>query len=140
MKIGIITVYNSNPMHARLRKIIEILETKYSTTVINKSTDQANWQRKVNGLSLWYFDFVAIIRLIRHLRKFDIIYLQDSKLLPLAIPVKLLGIQLVFEVLDNNPHFHASHLANKWKLKILEVPLRLLFIFIEKLICSVFIA
>lgn len=97
MKIAICTPYNTDPLHPRTELLTKVLETNHQVTIF--SIHQAK-KTFLNRLVLGFYDLSAISKLIKKIKPFDLIYIQDLKFLPLALFAG--KRKVIYESLDNN--------------------------------------
>ena len=117
MKIGIFSPYSIAPKHMRLEMVEEILISQgHQVSIVHCTTPAKSFSKKLNAFTLFYFDWPAIFNAVKQLRQFDIIYIQDLKLLPLSIFAQWFKRKpVIYETLDNNVHLQYYSLQKKSK-------------------------
>ena len=110
---------NGNPMPPRTQMILDILGQNYDVDLIDVKPIE-NWTRRINYLSLYYFDLVNSRKLRKHLKDYDAIMIKDLQFLPLAKVAKKMGKFVVYETLDFNPQlrYYGLSLQFPWMNKM----------------------
>jgi hypothetical protein len=108
MKISIYTPYYKGK--PRDQMLIDVLSKKHNVTINNIIVKKTF----INKLFLGFFDITSCFELIKDVRKYDIVWIEDIKLLPLCIFAKLLGKKVIFEEQDYNPSLLFYFLTKKY--------------------------
>jgi glycosyltransferase involved in cell wall biosynthesis len=113
MKIGIFTSRSTTPMHPRLEAFTEYFRMRGIDYDIIPLHNHFFFSR-LNWLYLHFFDFWSVLRNMRKLRFYDIIFIQDLKYLPLARFAKLKKKKVIYEALDNNVYLREYNLEKRF--------------------------
>lgn len=108
MKISIYTPYYKGK--PRDQMLIDVLSKNHSVTINNITTKKTF----INKLFLGFFDITSSFKLIKDIKKYDLVWIEDIKLLPLCIFAKLLGKKVIFEEQDYNPSLLFYFLTKKY--------------------------
>lgn len=132
MKISIYTPYYKGK--PRDQMLIDVLSKNHNVTINNITTKKTF----INKLFLGFFDITSSFKLIKDIRKYDLVWIEDIKLLPLCIFAKLLGKKVIFEEQDYNPSLLFYFLTKKYSLlKYFKIIVYLVSI-IEQIISKLF--
>ncbi len=104
---------NGNPMPPRTQMILDVLGLSYDVDLIDVKPTE-NWTRRINYLSLYYFDLVNNHRLVSKLKDYDAIMIKDLQFLPLAKQAKKMGKYVIYETLDFNPQLRFYGLSSQF--------------------------
>jgi hypothetical protein len=138
LNVGIFTPYSVNPILVRLETVINSLkELDYNVEVNSYYGEKRKVVYIFNSLTLWYFDIFSIIRAIPKLFRYDIIYVQDLKLLPICFFAKIMRKKVIYETLDNNVYLHSYYIKNRYKIPFTHV-LGIIFSLKEKFFARYF--
>jgi len=104
---------NGNPMPPRTQMILDVLGKHFDVDLIDIKPIES-WKRRINYLSLYYFDMVNNQKLIPKLKDYDAIMIKDLQFLPLAKHAKKMGKYVVYETLDFNPQLRYYGLCTQF--------------------------
>jgi len=104
---------NGTPMPPRTQMILDILGQNYDVDLIDVKPIE-NWTRRINYLSLYYFDLVNNRKLRKRLKDYNAIMIKDLQFLPLAKVAKKMGKFVVYETLDFNPQLRYYGLSSRF--------------------------
>jgi glycosyltransferase involved in cell wall biosynthesis len=90
--------------------LIDVLSKNHNVTINNITTKKTF----INKLFLGFFDITSSFKLIKDVKKYDLVWIEDIKLLPLCIFAKLLGKKVIFEEQDYNPSLLFYFLTKKY--------------------------
>lgn len=114
MKVGFFTSRSLSPLHPRLVLFNQYLKSRgWEATFINNSHHDSSWLSRLNWLSLWFFDLVAIQKSKEVVKDFDIIIINDLRYLPLAKPAFKSGKIVIYDTIDFNVHLRFYQLEKK---------------------------
>jgi glycosyltransferase involved in cell wall biosynthesis len=113
-KVGVFTPRSIEPLHPRLVFFRQYFQSRNSVVEFINASDYGNTAlSRINWLSLWYFDLLAIRRCRKRLKDFDIIMVTDLKYLPLVKYAKRLGKTVIYDTIDHNVYLRFYQLQRK---------------------------
>lgn len=115
IRFGIFTGRSLKPMHPRLESLLNILDMEGFEYEINPPVTNTLLAR-INWFTLFFFDIWSVYKYRRKLKNYDIIFIQDMKLLPLAILAKRFKRKVIYETLDNNVYLREYQLETRFKI------------------------
>src|SRR5690606_1837105 len=114
MRIGFFTPRPIEPLHPRLLLFQRYFLNKgYTVSFINGSDYRAGLYTRLNWLSLYYFDLIAINRCKARIAEFDIVFVTDLRYLPLVKYAKRAGKTVIYETIDHNVYLRFFLLQKK---------------------------
>lgn len=117
MSIGIFTPYSLDPIHPRLEMLCSVLKQHgLSMSIINNSQKTTFFSRWGKRLFLGFYDIAAVLKSIKAIDRFDLIYVQDMAYLPLILFAKIKGKIIIYETLDNNVYLRFYNLVTEYSI------------------------
>lgn len=114
MRVGFYTFRNLNPLHPRLLLFDQYMKSHgWDVTFINNSEHHGSIVSRLNWLTLWFFDIVAIKKSKASTKDFDLIVINDLRYLPLAKYAYQLNKTVIYDTIDFNVHLRLYQLIRK---------------------------
>lgn len=134
MRIGFFTPRPIEPLHPRLLLFQRYFLNKgYTVSFVNGSDYRPGLYTRLNWLSLYYFDLIAINRCKARIAEFDIVFVTDLRYLPLVKYAKRAGKTVIYETIDHNVYLRFFLLQKKIRVvTLVRNPIVTLFKRIEK--------
>ena len=101
-------------MHARLETLVNYFNSRNIEFAFESPSRHNHIFRRVNWLSLWFFDLYGISRLKKRVHNYEIIFINDLVLLPLASYAHKCGKRVIYETLDINVHLRTYGLTKRF--------------------------
>lgn len=113
-RIAFFTPRSITPLHPRLLQFYRYFEARgYQVSLVNESGYKPGLYTRLNWLSLYYFDLIAIKRCRKHIKDFDLVFVTDLRYLPLVKYAKNAGKKVIYETIDHNVYLRYYLLEKK---------------------------
>lgn len=133
MRIAFFTPRSIEPLHPRLILFRQYFRNRnIAVDFINRSDYQAKANR-INWLTLWFFDLLAIRKCKPLVKDYDMIFINDLRYLPLSKYAKELNKTVIYDTIDHNVFLRFYQLEQKIKIvRPFKFPITSLFKSLEK--------
>jgi hypothetical protein len=85
----------------------------WEVSFINNSEHNGSLASRLNWLTLWFFDIVAIRKSKTSIKNFDLIVINDLRYLPLAKHAYQINKTVIYDTIDFNVHLRLYQLIHK---------------------------